>query len=637
MTRGRSRTPSGALVAILAAALLLRLAHLAAVADDPFVAHPVMDSQEYDRWAWAIAAGEEPAGAFFQAPLYPYLVGALYALFGRELLAVHLLQVAAGVATVGLVYLAARRMVSRGVGLAAAAAAAVYGPFLFYEMQLLKEPLATTAAAALLWLLAEARGRPDESRGGPLRWWAGAGLAGGILALLRENALLAVPPLVLLAFLPRRPGSRDAPEDSPSGPDPEAGSAPPTGRSRTLPGSVLAAAVFLAAFALPLLPVAARHAAAGEGFLPTSFNGGVNLWIGNNPAADGLYRPLVPGAQTPAEERRAAVRLAEEATGEELAAGEVSRYWIGRVLEWARREPGDFLALQLTKLRLFWSGYEQPDAVDYYDFRRRSPVLALPLLDFGGLLLLVAAGLWMERRRLGRHLPALAFAFAWCGSVVLFFVFARFRLPVVPALLPLAGVPLAATAAAVGGLFERRREARWRPALGYGALVVAALLLPRIAGYGPRQDLVEYNLARIYEDEGDPAAAERHYRASLAIEPRNFQALLGLGNRLARRGRVGEALPWFERAVAVEPLSSSARANLGGALLAIGEREGARRQLEEAVALDPTNPAALQNLAALELREGRMERAAELARRLLELAPGHPGARRMLERLGDDP
>ena len=64
-----------ALVAVLVAAALLRLAHWWTLRDAPFVGQPVLDSAEYDRWARQIAGGDwRGDGAFFQAPFYPYLI-----------------------------------------------------------------------------------------------------------------------------------------------------------------------------------------------------------------------------------------------------------------------------------------------------------------------------------------------------------------------------------------------------------------------------------------------------------------------------------------------------------------------------------------------------------------------------------
>src|SRR4026207_111775 len=80
------------LLVILGVALLVRLAHWAAVRGEPFFAQLAMDSQEYDRWAQAIAGGDWLGSqVFFQAPLYPYLVAAVYAIAGRSLDAIYLL------------------------------------------------------------------------------------------------------------------------------------------------------------------------------------------------------------------------------------------------------------------------------------------------------------------------------------------------------------------------------------------------------------------------------------------------------------------------------------------------------------------------------------------------------------------
>ena len=86
------------LALVLAATALLRLAHLLAVRDAPFVGQLALDSQEYDRWARAIAAGDWLGSApFFQAPLYPYLVALVYASSAAAPLAVYLLQIAVAV------------------------------------------------------------------------------------------------------------------------------------------------------------------------------------------------------------------------------------------------------------------------------------------------------------------------------------------------------------------------------------------------------------------------------------------------------------------------------------------------------------------------------------------------------------
>ena len=372
------------LLLLLTAALLVRLAHWWTVRQEPFFAWLVMDSQEYDRWAREIAAGDWLGSqVFFQAPLYPYLLAGIYRLFGHNLDAVYLAQIFLAVAGCWALYRAGRLMAGERVGLAAAGLAAFYGPFLFHDVQLLKESLAITATCFLLWALAAARVR------GGIRLWMAAGALLGTLALLRENALLLV-----LFLLPLAAGT----------------------------GFFRRSVALVAGLVLALSPVAIRNGLLSGDFLPTTSQGGVNFYIGNNPEADGTYRPIVPGKQIPALERQEPVRIAERELGRKLSPGEVSSYWLGKALGWVKSHPGDFLRLQLRKVGRFWSWYEWPDAVDYYWVRRLSAALpwAAPV-EFGAVTLFALAGLWLIRRDPKPFAPALLFALGWMLSTVAFF------------------------------------------------------------------------------------------------------------------------------------------------------------------------------------------------------------------------
>src|SRR6185503_18142953 len=90
---------------VLALAAALRLAHVWALRDTPWFEHLVVDPGYYDLWAQHIAAGNWLGGdrAFYMDPLYPYVLGGLYRLFGRDLLAVRLVQVAMSVGSCALV------------------------------------------------------------------------------------------------------------------------------------------------------------------------------------------------------------------------------------------------------------------------------------------------------------------------------------------------------------------------------------------------------------------------------------------------------------------------------------------------------------------------------------------------------
>lgn len=555
------------LLALLSATALLRLAHLLAVRDAPFVGQLALDSQEYDRWARAIAAGDWLGSApFFQAPLYPYLVALVYRfvpLAAAAPLAVYLLQIAVAV-------LGCWALVRAGEALAGPRAAgatgllfALYTPFWFYDVQLMKESFAVSAVCLLLLLLVKARAL-DRSV-----LWFSVGLVAAFLALLRENMLLVVPFLLLLTWREK------------------------TGKEWLW--ALRRCGLLLLGLSLPLVVVASRNAALGGGFLPTTSQGGVNFWIGNNPSADGTYRPLVPGKQVPAYEREGARILAEQAVGHPLAADEVSGYWLRRSLSWARAEPLAFVRLQFAKLGLYWDGYEWPDAVDYYWMKTLSRPLALPLLEWSAAAFLALWGVLLERRRLAVWAPVLLFELGWMLSVVAFFVFSRYRLPAVPGLLLLAAIPMARAAELFASGERRKSGAMW-------AGVAILWLAPHVPGYAARVDLVEFNLGRLAEERGDRGEAATHYERTLAADPNNLSATLNLGTLAARAGDYATARVRFERAVALAPDSDDAHANLGAALLALGDLAVAERELTRALELNPENRFARHNLEILRQR-----------------------------------
>lgn len=565
------------LVLILALALAARLAHLAAVHDAPFVADLVMDSQEYDRWAREIAAGDWIGSEiFFQAPLYPYTLAVIYAVTGGGPLLVYLIQILCAVLGCWALYRAGRLLDPRDgehgeqIGLGAALLAALYAPFVFYDVQLLKESFAVSLVCFLLWTVLAAR---RKSSGFGL--WALSGALLGVLILMRENAMMLVPVLVLLGLL-GQPGMR-----------------------RSARSALLRAGAAFLGVACALAPVALRNGLVGGAYLPTTFNSGIVFYIGNNADADGSYQPVTAGKQIPRLERSEPIRVAEQDLGRDLTDSEVSRYWLGRSLDWARAEPLDFLRLQIRKLVLYWRWNEWPDAVDYAWMRQRSIPLGLLPVQFGTVILLAAWGLWTRRRQLLRDdLPLVLWALGWTASTVIFFVFSRYRIPMMPALMLWAAVPLAQMTAA-----WQRRDLR-RVAL-HITLCLVAITVPRWTAPGPRLELVHYNLGVIHRDAGRPTQAEEEFRHALEADPTYFQSHMNLALLLAGRNDLAGAAQHLQRAVELEPRSDDAVANLGALYLRAGRFDEAERHLRRALQINPDHGPSQQNLALLERLRAR--------------------------------
>lgn len=455
---------AGALALLFVLALFLRLAPLLELSDLPTFRRLVMDAARYDELARDILAGDwMPAEPFYQAPLYPYFLACVYAVFGVTYTAVRVVQAVLGAATVALLALGTGRVFGRSAGLATGLLATFYGPLVLYTGLVLKPTLGIFFLTLLVVLLLEVVRRDekgasvDEREWLPVPWGLPllAGFALGGAALLRGNHLLLLPVLAGWLLVRRWKHLR------------ELGRAALDGRS---------VALFALGALLPLLPAAWANHQAGGGWQLTSGQGGMSFYIGNVPGSSGVYQPLSRGGHQPERQRADAQKLAarwlEEREGravapEELTPGEVSRVLWRAAWHQIGEAPTDWLGLLVRKTWWFWNAYEVPDAEGLVVYWQLSAFLGLAPVGFGWLVPLALLGLipaWRRSpRAAGLLLAGTAAVFA---SVVLFFVFGRYRLPVVIFLLPLAG-----TAAA--WLVTLARMRRWR-ALG-GALVLLAL------------------------------------------------------------------------------------------------------------------------------------------------------------------
>jgi 4-amino-4-deoxy-L-arabinose transferase-like glycosyltransferase len=98
-------------------ALLVRFLYLAQVSDCPLFPRLIMDGAVYDAWARQIAAGDWLGkDVFYQAPLYPYLLGLLKTFGGDGLWPIRVVQALMGSLSCGFLFLAGDLAFSRRVG-----------------------------------------------------------------------------------------------------------------------------------------------------------------------------------------------------------------------------------------------------------------------------------------------------------------------------------------------------------------------------------------------------------------------------------------------------------------------------------------------------------------------------------------
>ncbi len=480
-----------ALAAICAVALLLRLWNVQQLyAHDPFFAWPSVDERMYHEWAQAIAAGDWWGDqVFLNGPLYPYLLAGLYALQGPSLLAAKVAHALLGTLTCALTWWVGRRLFAPAVALGAAALVAASRILIFYDSTLVVDALTVPLALLAVGAVRVAADRPSAGR------WLAAGAAVGLGALARPNALILGALCGAWAGWALRERAT-------------------TARLGWLAAYALGALLWVA-------PVAWRNYAVGGDFVPITYSGGMNLFLGNNPDANGSFGvpSIFPrsAADDPWEQREMFQRAAEQSEGRPLRPSEVSRFWSAQALRFAREYPAQWALLLWRKLELATNAFEPWNIRSLTITREFSAVLRLPLVGFGLLAPLAVAGLALTAARWRELVPLYALLATVLATLLVFFVLARYRLPAIPVLALFAS-------AGVGDGVRRVRDGSPR-AVG-AALAAAAIAAVWVHRGVVRDDLsiAYYNLGNRYKDLADWPRAIESYRRVLEARPNYVSA-----------------------------------------------------------------------------------------------------------------
>ena len=168
---------------LFAFALAIRGLYVLDLSTTPIATMLSGDAVSYDAWARRIAAGDwlgRHEGVFYQAPLYPYFLAAVYSLAGAaHVTVVYLVQIVLGTIACVLLLRAGRSFCSEAVGRFAGFALAIYPSAIFYDGQIQKASLDLFLMCLVLYALATAR---DNCRARP---WVFAGASLGALTLNR--------------------------------------------------------------------------------------------------------------------------------------------------------------------------------------------------------------------------------------------------------------------------------------------------------------------------------------------------------------------------------------------------------------------------------------------------------------------
>ncbi|NQT34465.1 tetratricopeptide repeat protein [bacterium] len=545
----KGKVPVIYLLPIVLLAISVRIIYWLQAVDEAWFIAPGMDPAFYSTWAADILTGKGGSYLPFpRAPLYPYILAFIQGIFGSVWLVPRLLNLVADVVTVTIIFKFTQKItLNRKIAAFSAGLFAISGAGVYFSGEILMTSLSTAAAAGLIYCLTLCWKKPAIS------WAIGSGALLAVLSLFRPNALILLPFTTAVIF---------------------------AGAIRTFPGTkkylITPIAHFLTVLIL-LSPVIISNWSVSHRIIPVSSQGGVNFYIGNASGATGWSSEL-PGIGANWDDSDA-IRLAENDAGKSLTSIEVSnRFW---QMSWReiKSQPAEWMRLFLKKCLMLFNVREAGNNRPLSLPKATSPMMnILFLISIGSLLPFAVVGI-VSNLKDGSVRIILLFIALLGASLLLFFINARYRMPLFPAIAVLAGL-------GIKQLWEESVKKRIRVRTLLLLTGSAVLSLPGWIG----------------SDFGNPA-----------------QAYFIEGNALLRTGDHRKALEKFHRTLDENPLYPELHLNIGVALLATGDTLSAEKEFQQELRINPGCAKAENNSGVIDEMRGQFKRAHQHYQRAFEL------------------
>jgi len=599
--------------------------------NDPFFYHPFSDVLQYHQLAISVLKegiiGIKP---FYHAPLYQYFIAGVYALFGTNLLVMRIVQALLGAVNVVLVYILAHHYFNRTVSYIAGFIAMAYPLLIFYDGEVLIPTFLIFLILIGLYLL-----HADSTRKTLL-----AGIVFGLAAITRQNILIFILffPLFLLI------------------------------RYKKLVLKYLF--LFWGGSLLIIIPVTLRNTMILKEPILISWQGGVNFYIGNNPDADGITG--IPPGSKKRDWYNAYLDLKqniEQEVDHAVTLSELDLICYKKGAHFIFHNPIKALRLFIKKFYLFFGGFEISSERDIYYSTNYSflkfILFKIPFLQFpfGILFPLSLVGLYYTCNQWHKLFHLLLFIICYSASFILFFVNARYRMPIIPILIVFA-------AYGISRLFRERDKKRLLLSL---TIFLSSSLVFNANFYritDPNQYLTEFQVAETYFSQNQCALALRTVETSMRHDPlfsesHNLRGLIlksvgriheaeeeflkaidldshfaepyiNLGNLFIQRRDLEKAEFYYNKAIEADSSSSVVYNNLGNVYLQRGLYDDALRLYGYALKRNPEYTSPLYHTGLIYYKRSSIAEAESLWRLVLEIDEAHSGAKKALKMLSTE-
>ncbi len=539
---------------IFSIAFSVRLINLQAIKTNPYFDSPIMDEKYHDEWAQQIAGGAFEQVPFYRAPGYPYFLGLIYIIFGKDYFTPRLIGIIIGALSCALIYLIGKELFSHKIGILAGLFASLYGMLIYFDSMLLTVYLEIFfCLLGIFWILRWSKTQEN-------RHILTAGIFWGLASIVRPNFLIFVPVFALYVLFHFK--------------------------KQILIKRLKTIGFFVCGLLPFIIVVMSINMIAGKDTVILAWNGGVNFYFGNNQAANGWSATSPEIDATWWGGYREAIVIAEKAAGHSLRPSQVSDYWFKRGFSYILSKPFDWIKLMVKKVYLFCSSFEISNNQSIVSFREYSLLMRLPLLNYGLVFALAVLGIVLSAAK-ERTLIINLFILSYAFSIVIFFVTARYRMPIVPFLLIFSSYT-------IFWIMQKIKNKSHKKIALVAIAFIAIFVVCKLDLCGSHvinKSFIHLSLGNRYFEKGDFKKAIEEYDESLKYNPSNAGALNALGNTYLMLGKRHEAITLYRRSLSIVP-SMDALCKMGILHSMQGSGDSARYYLMAAIAHDSTNPEA---------------------------------------------
>jgi len=505
-----------------------------------------LDPSFYHAWAQQIVSGHFlPDGLFPGMPLFAYWLALVYKIWGVHVFIAKSANIVLGSCTAVCVYAIGRAVFDKKVAIFVGILYVVCPIFIVYELFLVGTAL-ETFLLSVSFLLSIIAFKEQKNK-----LFLLTGLCMGFSSLARMSIVVYLVFYVITIVLSNKRQNG------------------------------IKALILIVGFVLAILPVLIHNYSATHKLTLSTAHSGINFYIGNNPEARGTFRAPDEIVANSNDIFKGARVIASRNSSAVLSDLEVSQYWSHHAKKFIFENPLTWLRLLARKLLLFINVRDIPDIVSYEFLKMQLPILRMPWLSLSIVIPLSILGFvvcFFEK------LPGTllcVYISSYAVSVALYFVNTRYKVPVYPVVLILAGA---------GGMYVIRNIYRKKI-----YVIVLSLLIVTGSVFLTHLTLFRYdlsvafnNVALMCRQRGWNQRAIDEFKRALAINPRNSAIIYNMAHTYIRMNDLEKAQDLLEKAVSINPHVAIFHKTLSTVYDANGLKEKAMQEQTIAKRLDPS-------------------------------------------------